>query len=106
MTISKGRQVPEFDKVAFALKAHELGKPVKTTYGWHVIEALTPIKPQSVTKLSEVKTAIKQQLLGQKKQEEMRKWVDDTSKDFESKTNYQVGYAPPATTTGASTPTP
>jgi len=91
LTISKGRQVPEFDKVAFALKAHELGKP---------------IKPKSVTKLSEVKTAIRQQLLGQKKQEEMRKWVDDTSKDFESKTNYQVGYAPPATTTGASTTTP
>jgi hypothetical protein len=59
-----------------------------------------------VTKLSEVKTAIKQQLLGQKKQEEMRKWVNDTSKDFESKTNYQVGYAPPATTTGASATTP
>ena len=47
-----------------------------------------------------------QQLLGQKKQEEMRKWVDDTSKAFESKTNYQVGYAPPATTTGASATTP
>ena len=80
LTISKGRQVPEFDKVAFALKAHELGQPVKTTYGWHVIQALTPIKPKSVTKLSEVKTAIKQQLLGQKKQDEMRKWVDDTTK--------------------------
>jgi hypothetical protein len=70
-----------------------------------VIQALTPIKPQSVTKLSEVKTAIRQQLLGQKKQEEMRKWVDDTAKSFQSKTNYQVGYAPPATTTGATTST-
>ena len=98
LSVSKGRQVPEFDKVAFKLKTHEIGKPVKTTYGWHVIQALTPIKPQSVTKLAEVKTAIKQQLLGQKKQEEMRKWVDDTSKAFQSKTNYQVGYAPPATT--------
>jgi foldase protein PrsA len=95
LTISKGRQVPEFDKVAFALKAHELAKPVKTTYGWHVIQALTPVKPRSVTKLSEVKTAIRQQLLGQKKQEEMRNWVDQTTKDFESKTTYQVGYEPP-----------
>ena len=106
LTISKGRQVPEFDKVAFALKAHQIGKPVKTTYGWHVIEALTPIKPETKTKLSEVKTAIKQQLLGQKKQEEMRTWVDKTAKDFESKTNYQVGYAPPATTTGATSTSP
>jgi len=106
LSISKGRQVPEFDKVAFKLKTHEIGKPVKTTYGWHVIQALTPIKPQSVTKLSEVQTAIKQQLLGQKKQEEMRKWVDDTAKDFQSKTNYQVGYAPPATTSASTSTSP
>ena len=105
MTISKGRQVPEFDKVAFSLKPHEVGQPVKTTYGWHVIEALTPTTKQSVTKLSEVKTAIRQQLLQQKKQDEMRKWVDDTTKDFKSKTSYQVGYEPPATTTGAATTT-
>jgi len=103
LSISKGRQVPEFDKVAFKLKTHEIGKPVKTTYGWHVIQALTPVKAQSVTKLSEVQTAIKQQLLGQKKQEEMRKWVDDTAKDFQSKTNYQPGYAPPATTAASTT---
>jgi foldase protein PrsA len=103
MTISKGRQVPEFDKVAFSLKAQEIAQPVKTTYGWHVIQALTPIKKQSVTKLSEVKTAIRQQLLQQKKQEEMRSWVDKTSKDFESKTSYQVGYEPPATTNAATT---
>jgi parvulin-like peptidyl-prolyl isomerase len=103
MTISKGRQVPEFDKVAFALKAHQVAQPVKTTYGWHVIEALTPVKKQTTTKLPEVKTAIRQQLLQQKKQEEMRKWVDDTSKDFESKTTYQVGYEPPATTNAVTT---
>ena len=103
MTISKGRQVPEFDKVAFKLKTHEIGKPVKTSYGWHVIQALTPIKPKSVTKLSEVKTAIQQQLVGQKKQQEMQKWVDDTAKSFKSKTNYQVGYEPPASTGSTST---
>jgi foldase protein PrsA len=103
LTISKGRQVPEFDKVAFSLKAHEIAQPVKTTYGWHVIQALTPIKKQSETKLSEVKPAIRQQLLQQKKQQEMRSWVDETSKDFESKTSYQVGYEPPATTNASTT---
>jgi foldase protein PrsA len=103
MTISKGRQVPEFDKVAFALKTQEIGKPVKTTYGWHVIQALTPIHKQTVTKLSEVRPAIRQQLLQQKKQDEMRKWVDDTGKSFQSKTKYQVGYEPPATTNAVTT---
>ena len=35
----------------------------------------------------------------------MTKWVEDTKKEFEDKTEYQVGYAPPApvSTTGATT---
>jgi parvulin-like peptidyl-prolyl isomerase len=106
LTISQGRQEPAFDKVAFALKSHEIAKPFKDSYGWEVLQGLTPIKPKSVTKLHEVQTAIQQQLLGQKKQEAMRTWVDDTTKDFESKTTYQVGYEPPATTTGAASTTP
>ncbi len=106
LTISKGRQVPEFDKAAFALKVKELSKPIKTQYGWHIIEALTAIKKASTTPLSEVRPQIRQQLLQQKKQDAMKKWVDDTSKDFEKKTTYQVGYAPAAaTTTGATSTT-
>jgi hypothetical protein len=105
LTISKGRQVPEFDKSAFSLSVHELSKPVKTQYGWHIIQALTPIKKATTTPLSEVRAAIRQQLLQQKKQEEMKKWVDDTSNDFANKTTYQVGYAPPATTSSSPTPT-
>ena len=102
LTIQKGRQVPEFDKAAFSLKVHELSKPVKTQYGWHVIQALTAVKKEQLTPLSQVRQAIRQQLLQQKKQQEMSKWVSDTQKGFESKTSYQVGYAPPATT-GATT---
>jgi parvulin-like peptidyl-prolyl isomerase len=105
LTISKGRQVPEFDKAAFKLGVHELSKPVKTQYGWHIIEALTKIKKATTTPLSEVRTAIKQQLLQQKKQEEMKKWVDDTTESFAKKTTYQVGYAPPVTTAGVTSTT-
>jgi hypothetical protein len=28
----------------------------------------------------------------------MKKWVEDTQKNFEEKTTYQVGYEPPAST--------
>ncbi len=103
LTVSKGRQVPEFDKAAFSLKTHEISKPIKTQYGWHIIQPLSGIKNERTTPLKQVRTAIRQQLVQQKKQDKMRKWVDDTTKDFESKTTFQVGYAPPATT--ATTPT-
>jgi parvulin-like peptidyl-prolyl isomerase len=98
LPISKGRQVPEFDKAAFALDVGEISRPVKTTYGWHIIVALTKIKAEKTTPLSEVRPAIRQQLVQQKKTDEMKKWVEDTQKNFEEKTTYQVGYEPPAST--------
>ena len=103
LPISKGRQVPEFDKAAFALKTGEISKPVKTSYGWHVILALTNIKKEKVTPLSEVKPAIRQQLVQQKKTDAMKDWVEQTQKSFEKNTTYQVGYEPPASTTATPT---
>jgi parvulin-like peptidyl-prolyl isomerase len=105
LTVSKGRQVPEFDKAAFSLDTREVSRPIKTQYGWHIIQTLGPIKKSTTTPLSEVRAAIRQQLVQQKKQEKMQKWVEDTQKDFEKRTTYQVGYAPPPTTTGATTTT-
>lgn len=98
LTVSKGRQVPEFDKAAFSLKTREISEPIKTQYGWHIIQPLGAIKNERKTPLKEVRPAIRQQLVQQKKQDKMRKWVDETTKDFESKTSFQVGYALPATT--------
>jgi parvulin-like peptidyl-prolyl isomerase len=103
LTVSKGRQVPEFDKAAFSLKTREVSEPIKTQYGWHIIQPLSAIKKEQTTPLKEVRPAIRQQLVQQKKQDKMRKWVDETTKDFESKTSFQVGYALPATT--GTTPT-
>jgi parvulin-like peptidyl-prolyl isomerase len=70
---------------------------VKTQYGYHIIQALSDIKPAKTTPLSQVKDAIRQQLLQQRKNDAMTKWVNDTKKDFATKIHYQVGYAPPTT---------
>jgi foldase protein PrsA len=101
LTISKGQTVAPFDKKAFALKKNELSAPVKTEFGFHVIQAVGDVKPAKVTPLKDVKDAIRQQLLQTKKNEKMTEWVDDLKKDYEDKVEYQTGFAPPATATTA-----
>ena len=92
LTIQKGQTVPQFDAVAFSLKTGQISRPVKTQYGYHIIEPLSAVKQKKVTPLSQVKESIRQQLLQQNKNQVMTKWVDDMKKSFD--VHYQVGYAP------------
>jgi foldase protein PrsA len=95
LTVSKGQTVPEFDKKAFELKNGEISRPVHTQYGYHIIQALSAIKPAHSTSLAKVAPSIKQQLEQQQKNDAMTKWVEDTKKSYcKSKIKYQVGYAP------------
>jgi hypothetical protein len=69
---------------------------VRTQYGWHIIQALSPIRPPSTTPFSKVKDSIRQQLEQQKKNEVMTKWVEDIKGTFckPGKIKYAPGYAP------------
>jgi foldase protein PrsA len=108
LTITKGQTVAPFDKVAFSLKKNELSAPVHTTYGWHIIQALSDTKPATQQPLKDVKASISTQLLQKKKTDSINKWVDDVNKEYAKKIAYRTGYTPlattavttPATTTG------
>jgi parvulin-like peptidyl-prolyl isomerase len=103
MTATKGQLVPEFEQVAFAIGNNGISKPVKTQFGWHIIQALGPVKHGSATPFAQVQAAIKQQLLQDKKNKEMQSWVTDMRKDLAKETSYQVGYKPSATSTTSTT---
>ncbi|MDQ3067679.1 MAG: peptidylprolyl isomerase [Actinomycetota bacterium] len=108
LTISKGQTVAPFDQTAFLLEKNVISKPVKTEFGFHLIQPLGDTKPAKTTPLKEVKDSIKQQLEQTKKNEAMTKWVDDLKKDYEDKVNYAVGFTPPpaaGTGTNATTQT-
>jgi parvulin-like peptidyl-prolyl isomerase len=94
MTATKGALVPQFEQAAFSVGNNGITKPVKTQYGWHVIQALSPVKKSTTTPLNQVKESIRQQLTQEKKNKEMQTWVEDMRKDLDDETAYQVGYKP------------
>ena len=100
LTISKGQTVAPFDQTAFLLKKNEISKPVKTEFGYHLIQPIGDVKEAKVTPLKDVKDSIRQQLAQTKKNEAMTKWVEDLKKDYEDKVSYAVGFTPPPTATG------
>jgi parvulin-like peptidyl-prolyl isomerase len=103
LTIRKGETVPQFEKTALALKVNEISKPVKTRFGWHIIEALGPLSSPKPTPLASVKKQIGDTLVGQKRSEAVRKWLEDLKQEYANKIEYATGFAPPATSPASTT---
>ncbi len=100
LPITNVSTAPPFDRAAFALDQDQISQPVKTQFGWHIIQAVSPVKPEKVTPLEDVKDSIKQQLEQQQKNEAMQKWVSDLEKKYRDEVVYAAGFEPPKTDTG------
>jgi parvulin-like peptidyl-prolyl isomerase len=101
-TAQQGATVPEFDKTAFELETGELSRPVKTQFGWHIIEATSAVKPKATQELSDVESQISDQLLEEQKNARINEWIEELRKRFEDEVVYAPGFEPPPaeTTTG------
>jgi parvulin-like peptidyl-prolyl isomerase len=108
LTAVKGQVVPEFQKVAFSIKTKEIAKPVHSQFGWHIIQALSDVKPPQkvpakVQPFSQVKSAIQSQLLSNKKAAAAQTWITAMQAQFKPTIHYASGYTPPPST--STTPT-
>ena len=103
--VSQGQGLaPSFEKETFALKVNEISPPVKTVYGWHIIE-VTQINPAMTQTFAKAKSNIQQTLSSQAQQAAWQKWLDQATKDAHVK--YAAGYDPVKLAAAASaSPTP
>ncbi|MEZ7171654.1 peptidylprolyl isomerase [Sporosarcina sp. OR05] len=84
-----GKMLQEFEDAAYALKKGELSEPVKTSYGYHVIELLDTRKAESEKTEEELKAEIENSLKGvlfEAKLQELIKAADVDIKVDEYKT--------------------
>ena len=107
LTDTKGNFVPQFEAVAFKLKTGAISQPVKSSYGYHIIQALAPVKPAKSTPYSQVQASIRATLLQTKRNQVMTQWVQDLTNRYKKKVTYATGFAPPEipTTTNTTTAT-
>ena len=101
LTISKGQTVAPFDQTAFLLEKGQISRPVRTEYGYHIIEPLSAVKPAKTQPLDKnLKDQIRQQLLTTKRNTAMTKWAGDLEKKYKEKIDYATGFAPAAAAGG------
>ena len=90
---NKGAFVPAFDKVAFTEPTGVVSKPVKTQFGWHLIEAVGDILPASTQPLdATLKAQIKAQLETTKKQAKLQTWFTKIQAGLDSRIEYAPGF--------------
>jgi len=105
LTITRGQTVAPFDKASFQLAINELSRPVKTQFGYHIIQPVSAVKPATTTPLKDVKAQIEATLKEQAKNDAITSWTAETRKTFAAKTVYAAGFAPPAAATDTSATT-
>jgi parvulin-like peptidyl-prolyl isomerase len=89
--LGKGETVPPFEEAAFAAKGGEIVGPVKTQFGYHILE-VTDTKPKQTRPLSEVEPQIRSQLSSEEQSQAFSKWLKEQKKQRDVK--YLEGYKP------------
>ena len=94
LTVAEGAGDGALQRYAFSIRRQKLVGPVRFRDGWHVLEALGPVRPRRIAPLEEVAGAAREQVLNAKAGAAMARWLDDLKRDFADKVVYAAGFAP------------
>jgi len=97
----KGSYLPTFEKVVWSAKPGTVAMPVKTQYGWHVIEVVKKTPGSAKKTFDQAKATIESQLKLQKQSTAWADWLKTAMKD--AGIVYAAGFNP-TTLTAAPSP--
>ncbi|WP_316354162.1 peptidylprolyl isomerase [Candidatus Trichorickettsia mobilis] len=97
--ITKGQLVPEFETKAFSMKVKEISDPVKTQFGWHIIQVLDKRAAQAPTAETE-----KPNITSRLSREAVEKYFADLASKADIKLNLPKSEAKPAADKAAPVP--
>jgi parvulin-like peptidyl-prolyl isomerase len=92
--IAKGDANRAYERVAFTVPKGRIAGPLRTQFGWHVIEALGPVRRGKTRSYAEVKEQIRQELLQARRSEASSKYLLEIIR--KKNVEYQADYAPRA----------
>lgn len=78
----RGQMVPEFEQAALRLKVGEVSEPVKSRFGYHIIQ-LTDIQKGEAATFEQTQEAIKRQLLAEKQKALVDTYIEGLRKNVE-----------------------
>jgi parvulin-like peptidyl-prolyl isomerase len=93
-SIVQGQTLPAFDRVAFSLKTDAISAPVRTASGWHIVQPISDVTPETTTPLSSVRPTIEAALLSTKRQNALGTWVRKTRAAYAKRVLYARGFGP------------
>lgn len=86
---SRGRMVPEFEEAAFSLKKGEVSRPVKTTYGYHIIK-VTDRREGSQISFEDARDRIAKQIMNEKQKSLFDAYIETLRKKSQIQTDEEI----------------
>jgi parvulin-like peptidyl-prolyl isomerase len=94
LSVYRGRGDRAFERAAFALRTRQVSAPVRSRGGWHLIQALSAIRPAVTLPLADVSGSIRELVRLAKANAQMDAWVKDVKAAWTEKTLYAPGFEP------------